>query len=193
MSIQGLVCDGLPRWGGEGSDVIQICWCEPPCGTSFYSFCVQPFSCTAHGPVELGDRCVYPPRPSVSLLQVAESQSRRPTAFRSHCQVSGSQERVTKAVVLLILFPECTWGVLSISRWTQKISTAVYQLLQNFPGLTQAIKVCMLTILPGLVLGSRHTGMNQGMVPPSFMGETSNYSAVCLLGTLVNVWQHTET
>lgn len=43
------------------------------------------------------------------------------------------------------------------------------------------------------MLGSRHTGMNQGMVPPSFMGETSNYSAVCLLGTLVNVWQHTET
>ena len=49
------------------------------------SWTSQPFLSTAPGPVELCDRCVYPARPSVSLLQVAESQPGRPPTFRSHC------------------------------------------------------------------------------------------------------------
>ena len=31
------------------------------------------------------------------------------------------------------------------------------------------------------------------MVAPSFKGETDNYSAVCVLDALVNLWQYTET
>lgn len=68
-----------------------------------FLFCVQPFSCPAHGPVELGHRCVCAPWHSVSVLQVAESKPGRPTAVGSHCQVSGSQRHVPKATVVLCI------------------------------------------------------------------------------------------
>ena len=46
------------------------------------SWTFQPFSSTAPGPVKLCDRCVYPAQPSVSLLQVAESQPWKASGFQ---------------------------------------------------------------------------------------------------------------
>lgn len=64
----------------------------------FSPCCVQPFPCAAHGSVQLCDCRVYPPRPSVPVLQAAESKPGRPPAVRSHCQVSGHQEHVSQSV-----------------------------------------------------------------------------------------------
>lgn len=167
--------------------------CELPYGAPFLLFCVQPFSCTAHGPVELSHRCVYPPWHSVSVLQVAESKPGRPPAFGSHCQVSGSQEHVTKAVVFMCVnFVFCIslgCPCVHIQRNSGNIQCSLptsAELCRTHLG-NRSLHV---NYMPGLVLGSRDIRMNKGMVCASFMGKTDNHSALCLLNAWVNMWQH---
>lgn len=80
-----------------------LIYCVSHLTEPLFLFCVQPFPCTAHGPVELSHQCVCPLWCSVSVLQVAEFKPGRPPAFGPHCQVSGSQKHVTKAIVFMCI------------------------------------------------------------------------------------------